>query len=88
GVHNYSRRPANNYGLSSQIVHVIQALQSPHTTTLFFGNPYAISNAANANNLLACYEDDDLTQLAAADILLGRAEAKGTLSVTVTPNLP
>ncbi|MGL4359751.1 MAG: glycoside hydrolase family 3 N-terminal domain-containing protein [Sediminibacterium sp.] len=88
GVHNYSRRPANNYGLSSQIVHVIQALQSAHTTTLFFGNPYAISNAANANNLLACYEDDDLTQLAAADILLGRAEAKGTLPVTVTPNLP
>ncbi len=88
GVHNYSRRPANNYGLSSQIVHVIQALQSPNTTTLFFGNPYAISNAANAQNLLACYEDDDLTQLAAADILLGKAEAKGTLPVTVTPNLP
>jgi beta-N-acetylhexosaminidase len=88
GVHNYSRRPANNYGLSNNIIRVIQQLQSPNTTTLFFGNPYAISNVANANNLLACYEDDDLTQLAAANILLGKAEAKGSLPVTVTPNLP
>lgn len=87
GMHNYSRRPAKNFGLSNASVYLLNALQSYNTLTLYFGNPYAMANSANTSNLMACYEDDDITQEAVYDLLIGRAEAKGILPVTVTPSL-
>jgi beta-N-acetylhexosaminidase len=87
GMHNYSRRPANNFGLSNPSVYLLNLLQNNNAVTLFFGNPYAIKNCNYAPNLLACYEDDDLTQLAAFDILIGTSQPKGTLPVTVSPDL-
>ncbi len=87
GLHNYSRRPANNFGLGKSSVFLLNQLQSNKTTTVFFGNPYAISNCNYAPNLLASYEDDDLTQLATYDVLIGTNQAKGTLPVTVSPDL-
>ena len=88
GLHNFSRRPANNFALSNPTVYLINRLQQANTITLIFGNPYAIKNIAHANNLLACYEDDDITQQAAMDILLGKIEPKGKLPVTVSEQLP
>lgn len=85
GMHNYSRRPANNFGLSEPSIYLLNALQSNQTITLYFGNPYAISNSSNAPNLLACYEDDEITQSALVDILAGTSEAKGSLPVTILP---
>ena len=88
GVHNYSRRPANNYGLSKAVIYLLNQLQQqPNTISLFFGNPYAMKVSCNAPNLIACYEDDDIIQQAAADILEGKAKAVGTLPVTVCDNL-
>ena len=84
GVHNYSRRPANNYGLSKASVYLINELQQQaNTATLFFGNPYAMKVSSNAPNLIACYEDDEIVQQAAADILVGKAKAVGTLPVSI-----
>lgn len=88
GLHNYSRRPANNFGLSNASVYLMNELQQLNQSiTLVFGNPYAIKNFCNAPNLLACYEDDDITQQATADWLQGKIEAKGKLPVTVCDNL-
>jgi beta-glucosidase-like glycosyl hydrolase/CubicO group peptidase (beta-lactamase class C family) len=88
GVHNYSRRPANNYGLSKASIYLMSELQKSNSSiSLFFGNPYAINNTANAPNLFACYEDDDITQTTAVDILHGTVQPKGKLSVTVSSNL-
>ena len=87
GLHNYSRRPANNFGLPNASVYLLNGLQQPQTITLVFGNPYAIKNIADAPNLIACYEDDDITQEAAVALLQGKIQAKGTLPVTVTENL-
>lgn len=84
GVHNYSRRPANNYGMSKDAVELVQYLGEKDNAIVFdFGNPYAIRNFCNAKNLVACYEDDNLTQVAAADLLQGKMVAKGKLPVTV-----
>ena len=52
-----------------------------------FGNPYAIKNFCNARVLVACYEDDAITQTTAADLLYGRLSAKGKLPVTVCESL-
>lgn len=88
GVHNYSRRPAGNYGLSKDAVALLQNLQEKDNAIIFaFGNPYAIKNFCNAKNLIACYEDDNLTQLAASQLLQGTISAKGKLPVTVCDNL-
>jgi beta-glucosidase-like glycosyl hydrolase/CubicO group peptidase (beta-lactamase class C family) len=84
GVHNYARYPANNFGLSDYAINLVQQLQ--HQTkaiTFVFGNPYAIKNFCDAQNLVACYEDDSITQNAAADFLKGKILAKGKLPVTV-----
>jgi beta-N-acetylhexosaminidase len=88
GMHNYSRRPANNFGLSyasSQIINQFQ--DAMPSTTFVFGNPYAIKNISKAKNLVAAYEDDEITQQAAIDMLEGKLVAKGELPVTVDDNL-
>ena len=87
GLHNFSRRPANNFGLSKPSVYLLNALQQPQTITLVFGNPYALKNIATAPNLIVCYEDDDITQEAAVAMLLGKLQPKGKLPVTVTENM-
>ncbi|MDQ6812871.1 MAG: serine hydrolase, partial [Bacteroidota bacterium] len=88
-VHNYSRRPANRYGISPAAYYLINRLQSEdRTVTFVFANPYAIKNiAATSANLVACYEDDDITQRAAADVLSGKIRPKGKLPVTVSQEL-
>jgi beta-N-acetylhexosaminidase len=87
GLHNYSRRPANNFGLSRASIYLLNSIQQQNTVTLVFGNPYAIKNIAAATNLVACYEDDDLTQQAALQMLQGNIQPKGKLPVTVTNEL-
>ncbi len=87
GVHNYNRYPANNFGISQAAINLVQQLQQEtKSITFVFGNPYAISNFCNVKNLIACYEDDSITQNAAADILAGKISAKGKLPVTVCDN--
>ena len=87
GLHNFSRRPANNFGISNASVYLLNGLQQPQTLTLIFGNPYAVKNIAAAPNLIACYEDDDVTQEAVFALLQGKTQAKGKLPVTVAENL-
>lgn len=84
GVHNYTRYPVNNFGISQQAIQLLhQIQQETKSLTLFFGNPYAIKNVCNAGNVVACYEDDEIFQMAAADILEGLQQPKGKLPVTV-----
>jgi beta-glucosidase-like glycosyl hydrolase/CubicO group peptidase (beta-lactamase class C family) len=86
GVHKFARYPANNFGISNAALQLMQTLQQQQKTITFvFGNPYAVKNVCNAPVLVAAYEDDDITQLAAADLLHGRFLAKGKLPVTVCP---
>ncbi|MEO5997668.1 MAG: glycoside hydrolase family 3 N-terminal domain-containing protein [Chitinophagaceae bacterium] len=84
GVHNYTRYPANNFGISASAIKLLQQIQqNTKSLTFFFGNPYAIKNSCDARNVIACYEDDDVFQNAAVDILEGLKLPKGKLPVTV-----
>lgn len=86
GIHSYARVPAGNFGISKAAVNLATQLQEQTSAvTLVFGNPYAIKNWCNAKNLIACYEDDDIVQNTAADLLQGKIPAKGKLPVTVCP---
>lgn len=88
GLHNFNRRPANQFGLSAPSQYLLNTLQQYQHLTLVFGNPYAIQYLQNPRNLLACYEDDDLTQQAAYDIITGKIGAKGKLPVTINDSFP
>jgi beta-glucosidase-like glycosyl hydrolase/CubicO group peptidase (beta-lactamase class C family) len=83
GIHNYNLRPANNYMISPTAVSLVDNLQSFNTATFVFGNVLALPNFCNAKTLIACYQDDDITRNAAADLLAGKFGTKGTLPVTV-----
>ena len=77
GLHNYARYPANNFGISATAQSLILQLQQQFSTITFaFGNPYAIKNFCAAKTLIACYEDDEIVQQTAADLLNGRFIAK------------
>lgn len=84
GVHRYNRFPANNFGLSTAAISLIDSVQRQNRTiTMVFGNPYAIKNMCGNRILVACYQDDEITQQTAMDLLGGRFVAKGKLPVTV-----
>ena len=83
-LHQYNRRPTNNFGLDSSAIYLMQQFSDNKNAILFFfGNPYAIKNTCNAKNIVACYEDDEIIQAKAADLLLGKFTAKGKLPVSV-----
>jgi beta-glucosidase-like glycosyl hydrolase/CubicO group peptidase (beta-lactamase class C family) len=83
GLHNYSTRVANNYGLSKAAINLTDSLQAYNALTFVFGNVYAAQNFCTASTLVAMYEDDAIFQSAAADFLTGKIGAKGSLPVTV-----
>ncbi|TWF44596.1 beta-glucosidase-like glycosyl hydrolase [Chitinophaga polysaccharea] len=88
-LHDYSRRPANNFGLSMAERLIVRQLQSEMpTATVAFGNPYALQYFCDASTLVAAYEDDSTTQQVAADLLFGKLGPSGKLPVTVCPGLP
>ncbi|HSU27584.1 MAG TPA: glycoside hydrolase family 3 N-terminal domain-containing protein [Chitinophagaceae bacterium] len=83
GFHEFSNRPANNYGISPNGLKLWKELNFIKTITLVFGNVLATQNFCDAWTLAACYQDDSITQEAAADLLEGKIFSKGRLPVTV-----
>ncbi len=86
GLHNYARFPARNFLISNPAAWLLGKLQEREKcVTMVFGNPYAIRNSCSAKVLVACYEDDTVTQQCAADLLNGKFTARGHLPVSVCP---
>jgi len=83
GIHNYSLRPAENFGLSPIALKLYKDLNFIKTITLTFGNVLATKNFCDAWTLVACYQDDAITQHAAADLLEGKIVSMGKLPVSV-----
>lgn len=83
GIHDYNNRPANNYSISSAAIELWKNLNFIKTVTIVFGNVLATKNFCDAWTLVDCYQDDDITQQAAADLLQGKFEATGKLPIRV-----
>ena len=84
GIHGLGRYPANNFGLTKDMVSFANALQKNENSISFiFGNAYALKNFCAAPNAVVCYEDDAIIQNTAADLLEGKIFYKGVLPVTV-----
>ena len=83
GVHDFSNRPAGNYNITPAAIELWKSLNFIKTVTMVFGNVLATTNFCKAWTLVNCYQDDDITQQAAADLLQGKFEAAGKLPIRV-----
>lgn len=83
GIHEFSNRPANNYGITNSSISLWRRLNKENSITFVFGNVLASSVYCNANALVACYQDDNITQKNAAGLLEGNIGAYGKLPVRV-----
>ena len=89
GIHQINRTPANNFGISNELVNFIHDLEKRSPSILFhFGNAYAAKNWCEANNLVICYEDDSITQQEAIRKLVGASPCIGSLPVSICSNYP
>ena len=82
-VSGYSLRPGYNYGISKAAIDLFDQLQKLNTKNYVFGNVLATKNFLSASQLVACYQDDDITQYTAADQYAGLINAKGSLPVSI-----
>lgn len=88
GVHNMGRSSATNFGITEQEIALVSELQQQTNSIIFqFGNAYAAKNWCDARNLVVCYEDDEIVQSVAADMLQGKSNYQGLLPVTVCDNM-
>ncbi len=85
GLHNMSRNPATNFGLTLSEIQLIQKISTQTKVVIVsFGNPYALKNFPGADWLVQAYEDDDMMQDIAAQTLFGALGFNGKLPVTAS----
>ncbi len=87
GVHDESRFPRNELKFSSAVQHFITALSGEGNVILsIFKNPYVldkIKGVENSAGLILTYQDSELTQQAAAQLIFGGIGANGKLPVSI-----
>lgn len=84
-LHGMNRLARENYGITENIQEIIKQIHAHNANTLLvvFGNPYSCSLFDYLPGLICAYQDDVDAQATAADILLGRLQAKGKLPVSI-----
>jgi beta-N-acetylhexosaminidase len=89
GLHKYSRRPANQFGIGPGAMQLIKGLMNrPNCIMINFGNPYVLSNFCDAPHMISAYEDHPIIQEVAFEIFSGKRLPMGSLPVTVCQELP
>ncbi len=87
GIHDDSRFPRNTMKFSDPLVEFIAELSGNENTLIsFFKNPYVIDNLKNIENapgLLLTYQDSEMTQRKAAEVIFGGIGANGKLPVSI-----
>lgn len=90
GVHKLQLRAGNNFGITAEMnLFLKDLINSKPTVVAVFGNVYSLSkfeNLSNAHAVIAAYQETDLTQDVASQIIFGGVGAKGRLPVNVSNN--
>ncbi len=83
GIHGVSFTPGSNYGLSDEAVSFIQQAGCKNNVmVVLMGNAYAMQYFCGSASVMVTYEDDSLTEIVTADILMKKIKPKGKLPVT------
>jgi beta-glucosidase-like glycosyl hydrolase/CubicO group peptidase (beta-lactamase class C family) len=87
GVTGINKYPSGKYGITAiQGKAVSEIIQQNNSVFTFFGNAYAIKHLANihnANGVILAYQNSELTQELAAQLIFGAYSASGKLTVTI-----
>lgn len=83
GVHGYSNKPMDQFGISNAAISLAKQLNGPKTIALTFGNVLANANFCGMSQLMACHQDDSIVRHAAYRMLQGFAHPIGRLPVPV-----
>ena len=91
GIHGVLKRPGNSRGFSDATYKLIEDISKRHkTVAVSFRNAYTLDllPVQRMNSVLLSYQDGELTQQTAAQVLFGAIAAPGKLPVTVNQQLP
>lgn len=88
-LHNMNRSRKRNYGLTQSVIELIATLrdQGNPPAVLVFGSPYSLAKLSFVTDLVACYEDDEKMQEAAAQAVCGGIPFQGRLPVTASDKI-
>lgn len=87
-IHRANMYPAKNYGLDAGILSFLRQVQNhPKVIIVLMGNAYIMKNICATKSALVMYEDDSISQRAAAEVLSGSIFPKGSLPVSVCPTM-
>jgi beta-glucosidase-like glycosyl hydrolase/CubicO group peptidase (beta-lactamase class C family) len=85
-LHDMVPQAAKQFGLNDTVRAIVSQLGATKKVILVvFGNPYSLKYFDNIANLLECYNEDPMTQQAAANALFGKFVLKGKLPITASP---
>ncbi len=85
GIHDMSSRSSKNFGIDMATVNFLNQLQSVTKVHLVvFGNPYSLKFFDGIDNVLECYNEDEITQIVAASAVFGAIPIKGKLPITAS----
>ncbi len=84
GIHGMALYPGDNFKINAtQLLLAQKIANNNNALVVIFGNPYAAKNFCNTAGVIVAYDERIQTQQIAADIILGKWKAHGTLPVTV-----
>ena len=88
GVHKLQLRAGNNFGITAEMnLFLKDLINTQPTVVTVFGNIYSLSKfekLGNAHAVIAAYQETELTQDVASQIIFGGVGAKGKLPVNVS----
>lgn len=91
GFHHTNNNPARNFGVTIQSIEIYQKLsQSQPVISVLFGNPYVLESFGKLDStraLLVAYQDNELTQEAAAQVIFGGTIPSGKLPISASNEL-
>jgi beta-glucosidase-like glycosyl hydrolase/CubicO group peptidase (beta-lactamase class C family) len=88
-LHGMVRAAARNYNVTEETRKFVEALSGrTKVVLLVFGNPYSLRYFEYMPWIIEAYEDNDATNLAAANALFGAIKISGRLPVTASAAFP
>jgi beta-N-acetylhexosaminidase len=81
-----SNKPSKNFGVSNEATRILNSVGiSSNMILAVFANPYALEgmkDLSNTDGLIISYQDDEMTQMVVAEVIMGACPADGSLPVT------
>jgi CubicO group peptidase (beta-lactamase class C family) len=88
-LHGMNRLPSTNFGINKNTVEFIKNLsEKAQVVLVVFGSPYSLKFFDEQKNVIVAYEDNEITQVACANVLFGGMPALGKLPVTASEKFP